>query len=99
MATQFFTAFYSAPRLINEDLVRGFFSFHSCCSSLRVFFRRAVLSFSPASAPGVLFVAILLTAVADAQTAEKTAPQDAKQDMKQSGSITARRNGKKRRTD
>jgi len=86
MATQFFTALYTAPRLINEDLVHRFFSFHSCSSSVRVFFRRSVLSYSPASATGVLLVAILLTAFADTQTAEKTAPQDAKQDTKQSGS-------------
>src|SRR5713101_8114304 len=86
MATQFFTALYTAPRLINEDLVHSFFSFHSCSSSVREFFRRSVLSYSPASATGVLLVAILLTAFADTQTAEKTAPQDAKQDTTQSGS-------------
>jgi len=62
--------------------VHSFFSL----SSLRAFFPRAV-RYSPASATGVLLVAILLTAFADAQSAEKTAPQDAKQDTKQSGSL------------
>jgi len=85
MATQFFTAFYTAPRLSNEDLVHTSFSFDSLSSSLRVFFPRAV-SYSRALAIGVLLVATVLTAFADAQTAEKTAPQDAKQDTKQSGS-------------
>src|SRR5882672_8950398 len=86
MSMQFFTPFYTAPRLINEDLVRSFFSFDSRSSSVRVFFRRAVLSHSLASAIGVLLVAAVLTAFANAQTVEKTAPQDAKQDAKQSGS-------------
>src|SRR5260370_16721162 len=85
MARQFFTAFYAAPRLINEDLVHASFSFDSHSSSLRVLFRRAV-SYSLASAIAVLLPATVLTAFAGAQTAEKTAPQDAKQDMKQSGS-------------
>jgi hypothetical protein len=85
MATQFFTAFCTAPRLVNEDLVHTSFSFDSLSSSVRVFFRRAV-SYSLASAVGVLLVTTVLTAFADAQTAEKIAPQDAKQDMKQPGS-------------
>src|SRR6266853_2657175 len=85
MATQFFTAFYTAPRLINEDLVHTAFSCDSHSSSVRVLFRR-VVSCSLASAIAVLLAATVLTAFAGAQTAEKTAPQDAKQDMKQSGS-------------
>jgi hypothetical protein len=76
MARQFFTAFYTAPRLINEDLVHTSFSFDSLSSSARVFFRRAV-SYSLASAVGVLLVSTVLTTFADAQ--------DAKQDMKQPG--------------
>jgi len=85
MATQFFTAFYTAPRLVNEDLVHTSCSFDSLSSSARVFFRRAV-SYRLACAVGALLVTTVLTAFADAQTAEKTAPQDAKQDMRQSGS-------------
>src|SRR5260370_20709010 len=85
MARQFFTAFYAAPRLINEDLVHAAFSFDSHSSPVRVLFRRAA-SYSLASAIAWLLVATVLTAFADAQTAEKTAPQDAKQDRKQSGS-------------
>src|SRR6266853_1901553 len=85
MATQFFTAFYTAPRLINEDLVHTAFSCDSHSSSVRVFFPRAV-SYSLALGIGVLLVATVLPAFADTQTAEKTAPQDAKQDTKQSGS-------------
>jgi len=79
MATQFFTAFYTAPRLINEDLVYSFFSFDSRSSSVRVFFRRAILSYGLASAIGVILVVAVLTAFANAQTAEKIVPQDAKQ--------------------
>src|SRR5216683_7265941 len=71
MATQFFTAFYTAPRLINEDLVYSFFSFDSRSSSVRVFFRRAILSYGLASAIGVILVVAVLTAFANAQTAEK----------------------------
>jgi len=86
MATQFFTAFCTAPRLINEDLVHSFFSFDSCSSSVRVRFRRTVLGYYLASAVGVLLVAAVLIGFANAQTAEKTAPQDAKHDAQQSGS-------------
>jgi len=56
MATQFFTAFYTAPRLVNEDLVHTSFSFDSLAYSVRMFLRRAV-SYSLASVVGVLLVA------------------------------------------
>src|SRR6266478_7076921 len=64
MATQFFTAFYTAPRLVNEDLVHTSCSFDSLSSWARVFFRRAV-SYRLACAVGALLVTTVLTAFAD----------------------------------
>src|ERR1700726_2734736 len=81
LARQFFTAFYTAPRLVNEDLMHTAFSCDSLFSSLRTFFRRAA-SYSLACAVGFLLAPTVSTAFVDAQTAEKTEPQEAKQDMK-----------------
>src|SRR5258708_39915559 len=75
MATQFFTAFYTAPRLINEDLVHTAFSCDSHSSSVRVLFRRFV-SCSLTSAISIFHAAIVLSDSSVEHTAANITHQD-----------------------